>query len=243
LKWHILLEGVPEVEVVYRACKAIYAAEDLWVETGSDDIGIDLERGVVWFTGIDHTGIERRVVEEISSRYTSDDVRVVEGSPPPSAIGIRDAYDFFVGFSLLRLSKTMQSLLARTIEARREHALVLSSEGPVAAVLEGEKDRIVLPEIKACVFVHTHPYGSCTPSKSDLKASYTFFLNGGILEAIASPQCIWALWRGWLLGERDLEALIELERSLNEIHKSGVQSTKLTTVLSKSAFKTSFYKL
>ncbi|MEM4035049.1 MAG: hypothetical protein QXU97_00280 [Fervidicoccaceae archaeon] len=168
-----------------------------------------MERGIVAVT--EEVGAE--YVEELGEKYSELGVEVISGAQEllaPNFVSLREAYDAFADLLLRRLSRRLALILERSSRRGSEHALIIPKWSRGAIELEGERDKIVLPELGACVFAHTHPAGSCLPSRADLSSTYSFFANGGIIELILSPECSWSLRRIWMLGEEDLEALLAL---------------------------------
>jgi len=205
-KWQVLVAKSPRLLAVFKSCKAIHAAEDLWAE-GASHVCVDLESASVWAEGAEDAAAA------VSAKYSDFGVSVSAEHPPPSAVALQDAYDKFALFSLELLRPFLSALLKRTEKRSREHALLVLADKPVGVALEGESDRVSIPEVRACVFAHTHPRGAlCVPSRGDVDAARSFFLSGGILEVVASPSCVLALWRSWLLGEEDVEAVAELQK-------------------------------
>jgi len=95
-----------------------------------------------------------------------------------------------------------------------EFMLVILQNG-LAALLEGERDRVVIPNVKASLSAHTHPRG-CTPSPHDLKSLINLLFEGGLGSAIISTECGLLLVRDGPFTEDDLLALSKLRDSLSD---------------------------
>ena len=234
MRWHQLIEGDPRVRALHRACQTIYAAEDLWVEEAGEEIFIDL-KGARVFLPIAFPE-QGEVLEQVRERYRGTvEIRVEE--PPGDAVGLRDSYHEYVNL-LRRLGSPFLAEIRRLTHARgREHAFILFLDTEAAMLLEGEGDRIVLPELRSCVFAHTHPGEHCLPSPNDIKSSVGFFSSGGIVELIVSSSCTWMLWRSWLLAEEDIEALFETAGLLDKAYR-GARVDPFQP-LSRTVFRTS----
>jgi len=234
LKWHQLLQGDPTITLLHRACRALHAAEDLWVEEVSEQIYVDLEESSVYIpTAFD---VSLDIVESVRERYEGVvDIRV--GEPSFRAVGLSEAYLEYVNLLSTRACPLREMLRRLTRERGREHALIIFLDHEAGMVLEGEGDRIVLPELRSCVFIHTHPGENCFPSPNDIKSSVGFFTEGGIVEEIVSSKCRWLLWRSWLLGEEDVEALFETTGLLERAYRGKTRENPFSP-LSKSVLKT-----
>ncbi len=233
-KWQTILES-KNVSKIFKACKTIHALEDLFIELETDQIYTDLEEGTIWVPYISRE--EKEVVSQISSAYEDYDISIKLGDPPHNTMHYRDAYRFYNDFFLVETNTILKEMIERTKRNKNEYALVISSEKPIGVILEGEEESITLPEIRACVFVHTHPNESCFPSKKDIKSSLSFFMNGGITEVILSNRCQWILWRDYLLDENDVFALIELEKKINKFYEKRDFLQRIKEMLLKTNIK------
>ncbi len=235
MKWHKLIEGDPTASLLHRACRALHAAEDLWVEGLGDQIYLELERARVYIPLAFSDG--GGVIDELRERYR-ESVEILVEEPPPTSIGFRDAYHAYVELLRTKGDDYVKQLRRLTEERGREHAFIVFLDHDAAILLEGEGDRIVLPEVRSCVFMHTHPGPYCYPSPNDIRSSVGFFSNGGIVEQIVSSTCIWSLWRSWLLAEEDIEALFETADLLEKAYR-GKRVTNPLIPLTRTVFHTS----
>lgn len=216
MKWHQLIEADPRIGVLHRACRAIHAAEDLWVEGVSEDIFIDLEKARVYLPMAfpEDSG----VVEEVRDRY-GDGVEIHVDEPPPTAVGLGDAYSEYVSLLNRVGAPFLKEVKRLTSQRGSEHAFIVFLDHEAGMLLEGEGDRIVLPEVRSCAFIHTHPGEYCYPSPNDIRSSIGFFSTGGIVEEILAQGCRWVIWRSWLLAEEDIEALFETAERLEKAYR------------------------
>jgi hypothetical protein len=214
MKWHKIVENSSADELV-KQLLLLEAAEDAWIETGLDYITIDISFRTVY---VPHTtGKNADILSKLSQKYSSKNIRFSEGE---GEVHYRDYYEILRDLSIEKLSPFIKQLLDRTRRHGVEHALLLLEDGKIL-LLEGEREHVTLPEIRCFIFIHTHPSPICFPSKQDIRQAATFFMNNGFLNAIASSQCLFILYRKWLLGEDDILVLKDLESRINSIYKKS----------------------
>ena len=114
----------------------------------------------------------------------------------------------------IRESSLMLSTYAlRTRVEGTEFMLVVLQNGR-AAILMGERNKVVIPQIKASVSAHTHPRG-CTPSPHDIKSLVNLLFDGGLGAGIVSTDCSLYIVREGPFTENDLISLNHLRDDLS----------------------------
>ncbi len=209
MKWQKLVEDELSEEI-YTLCRIIYAVEDVWIETGSEEIYVSPGEAVVYVPASVSSGL----LEELQQKYTDDGITFVQGTLGARVLHYRDLYGYVKERFLEAFAHEIKRLIELTEARRREHAIIIPSTRPVRMLLEGEEDRIVLPELPLCIFLHTHPGDNCMPSQKDLESAVSFFSGGGVIEVIAARKCMFVMWREWLLSEEDIEKLIDVKSVL-----------------------------
>jgi hypothetical protein len=212
MKWHKIVDDAGAKELVEQFF-LLEAAEDAWIETGSDYITLDPSSRTVYIPYGNERIIE--TIPSLSQKYSSKHIYFREGE---GEIHYRDFYTILRDISIEKLSPFIKSILDRTRSYGLEHALLLLEDGKIF-LLEGEREHVTLPEIRCFIFIHTHPSPLCLPSKQDIRQAATFFMNNGFLNAIASSQCLFIMYRRWLLGEEDILTLKDLESRINSFYK------------------------
>ncbi len=234
MKWHRILEDTIQGKIISGICTLIEAAEDSWIETGIEEITVDPESMTVYLPG---ELVGRDVVEKLQKKYEEKKVLFEYGEGP---LHYRDLYTYLKEKTASLLSTYITELLERTYSLGKEHALLLLPDGKIV-LLEGERGKISLPEIKACVFLHTHPSYLCLPSKTDVRQAASFFMNGGYINIIVSRRCMFSFYKTWMLGEEDILALRELEGKIEKIYKTSRNPlVEIQRFLDKSYIRASF---
>ncbi|MCD6428407.1 MAG: hypothetical protein J7L12_02180 [Desulfurococcales archaeon] len=149
---------------------------------------------------------------------------------------LADRYEFKQCYEGLRLSELysqaldlylrnvpsyLRSYSIRTALEGIEYMLVVLQNGR-AVLLEGERNKIVIPSVKTVASAHTHPK-NCIPSPHDIRSLTNILLDGGLGASIISPNCILTIFRNGPFTEDDYLALTSLIKNLrrNPIDELG----------------------
>ncbi|MGB9831872.1 MAG: hypothetical protein ACPLSP_07360, partial [Fervidicoccus fontis] len=159
-------------------------------------------------------------LEDYVAQNYSENIKILSEPPDSGSLPLESSYSEYLNMVLRELADLLIQVVKRTDSIDTEHALFLTKEGDLI-VLEGERQKVVLPELKTCLFLHTHPNGVCLPSKRDIQSASSFFMNGGILFLILSSRCFFSMYRSSLINENDVYALKRLE---NEVEKAYLKS-------------------
>ncbi len=213
MKWHQIIENDEKTKEISRICNLIFAAEDAWIETNTDYITVDPYQKTVYLPeGIPEI---QEIIDDLNNKYSEEGIRFSLGD---AGYHYKDLYNLVRERFLNTYISLIKTLVNKSLIKQREYAMIILREGKLI-LLEGEEERITLPEIPSCIFLHTHPGPWCFPSKKDVEQTTSFFMNGGLLNVIAAEKCLLTMARTWLLGEEDVLALKELERKINSIYK------------------------
>ena len=118
-----------------------------------------------------------------------------------------------VANELIRTSASILSSFAlRTRAEGIEYMLVIFRDG-LALLLRGERNKVVIPAVKAVASVHTHPEG-CVPSPHDIRSLINNFLEGGIGGGIISTDCKLFILRSGPFTEDDYLAISRFRKEL-----------------------------
>jgi len=128
-------------------------------------------------------------------------------------LGLRELYRKARELVIKEVTSTLSPYTLKCALTEVEYMLVILQNGS-AALLEGERDRVIIPNVRASLSAHTHPRG-CTPSPHDLKSLINLLFDGGLGSAIMSTECGLLLIRDGPFTEDDLLALSRLRDSLS----------------------------
>lgn len=185
-------------------------------------------------------GVRVRLLNnELTLCYSSCDERPNEGYELDEALD----YGLLSGYTLSRcgegvrlsrlydevadeLIKTSTSILSsyslRTKIEGTEYMLIIFRSG-LALLLRGEKNKVVIPAVKAVASVHTHPYG-CVPSPHDVRSLINDLLEGGIGGGIISTDCRLFILRSGPFTEEDY---ISISRFRKDLSSQDIEALKL----------------
>lgn len=79
-------------------------------------------------------------------------------------------------------------------------------------IVEGEENRVVIPEIPVCISAHTHPSDDPYPSEDDLRMLERLLLSRGLGHAIVAGSRTLVIYREAPLKLEDLEVLKRVQR-------------------------------
>lgn len=129
-------------------------------------------------------------------------------------VSLASLYEVVPGNVLRADSIELKQLAFRTTRNGIEYIGLYLEDGRVA-FFEGEFLRVSLPFVKAVGTVHTHPEGSCMLSLKDLESGLDLLVEGGLFEAVATPSCVFLMYRLGYVLEDDFfnlkEALLKVK--------------------------------
>ncbi len=235
MKWHVVKED-DNTRFLFKLCKLIYACEDLWVESGSEEIYVSPKTLTIYY----ESSVPESILSILKNKYKIYGVDFKELTAGyTEIIHYRELYSVLKNEFKTRFRRDILYLLDRTRVYGVEHALLLSSVKPVKIMLEGERDRVVIPGgIKSYVFLHTHPQVYITFSKKDLESAIEFFMDGGIIESVVAGKYMLTLWRTWMISMEDIDALIDFKEEFTSRDKITI--SKAIQTLSKTPFRIEF---
>lgn len=135
-------------------------------------------------------------------------VNSVNVSLGSSGTNYKVLYDEAIKTTLKWAIPYMKLTSLKTRRSGIEYMLIVLRDGK-AEVLEGEVDRVVIPEVNAVVTVHTHST-LCIPSTTDMKSLTNLLIDGGLGFGIVSPTCYLLIFRVGPFTEEDLITLKNL---------------------------------
>ena len=139
------------------------------------------------------------------SSYTLD--RCNEG------VKLRKLYEEIANELIKTSSSLLSSYALRTKVEGIEYMLVIFRNG-LALLLRGEKNKVVIPAVKAVASVHTHPSG-CIPSPHDVRSLINNLLEGGAGGGVISTDCKLFILRSGPFTEDDYLAISRFRRDLS----------------------------
>ncbi len=133
---------------------------------------------------------------------------------------LNELYSQALDLFLRNIPSFLRSYSIRTALEGIEYMLIVLQNGR-AVLLEGEKNKVVIPSVKAVASAHTHPK-NCIPSPHDIRSLTNILLEGGLGASIVSPNCILTIFRKGPFTEDDYLALVSFiknlrKNSLNEL--------------------------
>ena len=193
----------------------INGAESIIAEYGCASVGVELPESpgselIMYCSGCEEFPEEGFELDQAVEYGLIEEYEFVPGK---GGRGLRELY----GRARELIVKEVTSILApytlKCALTEVEYMLVILQNGS-AALLEGERDRVVIPNVKASVSAHTHPRG-CAPSPHDLKSLINLLFEGGLGSAVISTECGLLIVRDGPFTEDDLLALSKLRDSLS----------------------------
>ncbi len=127
---------------------------------------------------------------------------------------IDELYSHALDLYLRNVPSYLRSYTIRTALEGIEYMLVVLQNGR-AVLLEGERNKVVIPSVKAVASAHTHPK-SCVPSPHDIRSLVNILLDGGLGASIVSPNCTLTIFRSGPFTEDDYLALTSLIRNIKK---------------------------
>ncbi|ABN69252.1 hypothetical protein Smar_0139 [Staphylothermus marinus F1] len=110
----------------------------------------------------------------------------------------------------------MKELAVKSLVNNIEYYLGILFNGK-GFLVEGEEDRVVLPNIPQCFSSHTHPSRIPIPSRADIKSIIKLFLDRGVAHAIETVGSTLVIYRTGPLTIDDLDIIRNVEKSNNII--------------------------
>lgn len=125
-----------------------------------------------------------------------------------------ELYSQALDLYLRNVPSYLRSYSIRTALEGIEYMLVVLQNGR-AVLLEGERNKVVIPSVKTVASAHTHPK-NCIPSPHDIRSLANILLDGGLGASIVSPDCILTIFRSGPFTEDDYLALTSLIKNLKK---------------------------
>jgi len=193
----------------------INGAESVIAEYGCEFIGVELPETpggklIVYYSNCEELPDEGFELDQ-ALKYGL--IREYEFTLGKNGKKLRELYKRVRELIIKEVTSTLAPYALKCALTKVEYMLVILQNGS-AALLEGERDKVVIPNIKASLSAHTHPKG-CIPSPHDLKSLINLLFEGGLGSAIISTECGLLIVRDGLFTEDDLLALSKLRDSLS----------------------------
>jgi len=193
----------------------INGIESVIAEYGCEFIGVELPEApggelIVYYSDCEELPEEGF---ELDQAVEYGLIREYEFTPGKDGKKLQELYRRVRELIVKEVTSTLAPYTLKCALTEVEYMLVILQNGS-AALLEGERDRVVIPNVKASLSAHTHPRG-CTPSPHDLKSLINLLFEGGLGSAIISTECGLLIVRDGPFTEDDLLALSRLRDSLS----------------------------
>jgi len=204
----------------------INGLESIIAEYGCSDVGVTLLdtelpslEFVVCYSNCDevpHEGFELNNILEygLAKEYTFRYCR--EG------LHLNDLYSKALDLYLSNVLSYLHPYSIRTAIEGIEYMLLVLKNGR-AVLIEGEKDKVIVPSIKLVASAHTHPK-NCIPSPHDLRSIINILLEGGLGASVVSPNCTLTIFRNGPFTEDDLIAITTFMRKLRKSTANDIAS-------------------
>ncbi|MEM0360960.1 MAG: hypothetical protein QXY36_01215 [Sulfolobales archaeon] len=125
-----------------------------------------------------------------------------------SGVNYRVLYELALNTVLDNVIPYMRNVSLKTAVTEVEYMYIILRDGR-ALLLEGDFNKVVIPNVNATLTVHTHSL-TCLPSRSDLKSISDLFVQGGLGSGITSPTCYFAIFRVGYFTEEEYAMLRNL---------------------------------
>ncbi|MCE4603017.1 MAG: hypothetical protein F7C08_03640 [Desulfurococcales archaeon] len=146
--------------------------------------------------------IPEDLTKEVEIGRTGVILRIEARGPAYGGISYRTLFTVFPRV-LLRLDRyRLRNLAFRTAKDGIEYIILYADNG-VGLILEGEYLRVSIPFIRTAASIHTHPEGSCGLSRHDIQSGLDLLVEGGLMEAAATPSCAFVMRREGAVSEDD----------------------------------------
>ncbi|MEB3774676.1 MAG: hypothetical protein GSR86_07120 [Desulfurococcales archaeon] len=149
---------------------------------------------------------EEGVIDEYQLKDAGTSIVIEARGTSYTGIGYEDLLEI-ISRAPFRLDKDLiRSLAINTSRSGIEYMLLYTESG-LNLRLEGEHLRVRIPFVKTIASIHTHPEGACGLSKADLASGLDLLVEGGVLEASATPTCGFLMYRRGFIDEDDYIAV------------------------------------
>lgn len=143
------------------------------------------------------------------SREWSINSHVIKGH---AEVQLSSLYRYIYELYVKYLHPLMKQYSIKTYARGVEYCLLLFFDGK-GIIIEGERDKVVLPYFKHFLSAHTHPSGEALPSKLDLRAMFKLFMDRGLLYSIVTPGSSMIVHRIAPLTEESLDLMNKVVNS------------------------------
>ncbi|MEM0247057.1 MAG: hypothetical protein QW432_05905 [Desulfurococcaceae archaeon] len=189
-------------------CRVINFLEDVLEDAECDDIYVNsvaLNARTVVLHAVRCKYDVFESIEVFQDRYR---VNVKEGI---GDLPLRELYEHVIDYYKKTLHRRMKQYAWKTHISGVEYYLGVLFNGK-GFLIEGEKNKVILPGTPQCFSAHTHPLDPPVPSKNDVKAVNRILVDRGIGHVIEAVRSSLAIYRVRPLSLRDYETLKSLEK-------------------------------
>ncbi|MCD6324370.1 MAG: hypothetical protein J7L55_04600 [Desulfurococcales archaeon] len=122
---------------------------------------------------------------------------------------------------LIKVSTSyLSSYVVRTQLTGTEYMFIVLRDGR-AILLEGERNKVIVPRIKYIASAHTHPEW-CIPSPHDVRSWINQFLDGGLGAGIVAPKCRFFIIKSGPFTEDDYVEISRFRVKLSSRDTEGI---------------------
>ncbi len=187
------------IEYIETTVAEYYDIDEVTVDDGDLDPD-NMARGGV--ATIRLYNVPEELTREIEIGDTGLTIRVEARGPAYGGVSYRTLFSIFPR-TLLRLDRhRIRELSLQTSRSGIEYIILYTDRG-IGLILEGEYLRVSIPFVKVAASIHTHPEGSCGLSRHDIQSGLDLLVEGGIMEAAATPSCAFVMRREGAVSEDD----------------------------------------
>lgn len=148
----------------------------------------------------------------------------------PAEVQLSSLYRYIYELYVKYLHPLMKQYSVKTYARGVEYCLVLFFEGK-GIIIEGERNKVVLPYFKHFLSAHTHPSKEALPSKVDLRAMFKLFMDRGLLYSIVTPGSSMIVHRVAPLTEGSLDLMNKVVDSKVEVALNYMKNFKELEVI------------
>lgn len=211
-KYHNILSN-RDTKTIGFLCRVVNFLEDVHEDADCKEILVDrykLSEMIVAFKAIDckyDVAESARIFSEIH------DLKVAKGEGDTS---LSQLYDHIVDYYVATLHRELKQYAFKTLESGVEYYLGVLFNGE-GFLVEGEKDKVIVPNIPQCLSAHTHPSFYPVPSSRDVKMINQLLVNRGIAHAVETVNKSLVIYRKKPISLKDYEVLLNLEKINNVV--------------------------
>lgn len=223
-KYHEIVDNKYTKSVAFL-CRVINFLEDVFEDAECEDIYVDRRALDTHVVVLDTIKCKYNASESIELFQDKYDIDVKKGA---GDLPFRDLYEHVVNYYEKTLHQKMKEYARKTYTTGVEYYLGILFNGR-GFLVEGEENKVILPNTPQCFSAHTHPADLPVPSKNDIKTIIGMLVDRGIGHVIEAVNAGLVIYRAGPLSLRDYEALKHLEK-MDDVAKTIAEISGKTVI-------------